>query len=608
MSAYYRFPEYKLASGRYILIEIFTQDVSAGIAAPYTDPAGRIDLTHNPWLQGGVPLADQAASPELGILSSDAADFSFYGGPLYDGKCLYCLIMEQPPDQYLWNIRYYTKPNAAATYSLRPQFWGLIKRATVDGDLLSVTRHELNKYKLTAENRVGLFDRVMISDWSIDWKTAPLAILPAAIYIDGLQLNNVLFSVPGSDPGWIISGYLRFLSIRDMLETMAANVALATTINKIDSVLSSWVFYGKDGSGVEHEYTFDDLVFISGTEIPPGHPKYAPNWYWHWSYFDHEKAMKFSVYQVNSLMQLLKQFLVPFGLTASIDVWHRTGESFLAIREVESRAGIVLRKLLREKKLTAGENSIRGITINVAEDGELSMNGTDGEQIDLCFMSATRLRAGERWTHQTGGVPDHDTDDLPCLFGSLYVYDATGNFVSNVTKIAVKSDGRDTTTVSPASVSLHNGGKMIAEACARYWFNNQNTTASRLGYYRREMQQLECRAFEIRDDIEGTVTGVATGKLVDAGKFVDDGDTYLYRRVRNQNSGAETVITAKDSDNQLSLADDVINFVTDPYVILGPRVDDFAEDAAGYRWRIMNLAVNDREGTSDFVLEGECYG
>jgi hypothetical protein len=610
MSAYYRFPDYRLASGRWIRVEIFTQDISSGISAPYTDAGGRVDLPFNPWLQEGVPMAKQVAQPELGLIGTDACDFSFYGGELYGGKCLYCLIMEQPPDQFVWNIRYYTKPDAAATFPLRPQFWGILDRPQVDGDLKSMTRHELNKYKLGASNRLSLFERVGISDWTIPWKTT-LAISPAAVYIDGLQLLDIMFTIPGSDSeDWIPSSCLRYLNLRDMLETMAAAIALATTVNKIDSVLSSWVFYGKDGSGVEHAYTFDDLVLTSGTEIPSGQP-FTPGWYWHWSYFDHEKNGDYSIYDVESLLQVFKQLIAPFGLTAFIDTWHRTGDSFLAVREVQSRAGVVVRHLLRDKTLSPGEGSAKGLTVNIANDESLTIESTDGKEFDLCFQSATRLRAGDRWTHPDGSNPSglsQDTDDLVCLFSSLYIYDSASNFVTNVTKIDVKTDGRDSLTVSPYAVTLVSGGKMIAEAVARYWFNPQNHLVSQLGYYRRDMQQLECRAHEIRDDIEGVTTNFVTGKLVCTRLFTEDEDTYLYRRVRNEDSGEETVITARDSDDQLSIADDIFALsFNHPFVILGPRVGDFAELPDGTQWDIRELTPNDRENTTDFLLETEAY-
>jgi hypothetical protein len=603
MSAYYRFPEYRLASGRYILIEMFTQDVSSGIAAPYTDAGGRVDLAVNPWIQGGVPMAKSIAQPVVGYIGVDACEFEFAGIPVYGTKCLYCLIMEQPPDQFVWNIRYYTKPNASASYPLRPQFWGIVERAVQYGEILSLTRHELNTYKLVARNRLALLDLVEISSWSIPWKTT-LALSPAHVYIDGEELHKIYFTTGDDRAEFINPTDMRFLNLRDMFETMAANIALTTTINRIDSVLSSWTFYGKDGAGVESEYTFDELVIASGVDLV-SHPLFGTDWYWHWSYFDHEKRGDYTVYAVGSLLQLLKQFLPPFGLTAQIDVWNRTGESYLSIHEVESRAGVVLRHLLREKSLETGENSTNGFTANVANDGETTFNSTSGEQLDVCFMSATRIRAGERWIQ--GGAYPRDTDDLLCLFGSLYIYDATGNFVTNVTKITVRNDGRAPTTVSPASVSLHNGGKMIGEATCRYYFNPQSLDVSRLGYYRREMQQLECRDHEIRDDISGTCTSIVANKLVSTGAFTADEDTYLYRRVRHESSGAIAVITARDSADALSLDADIMLFVSDPFVILGPSVGDFAELPDGHRWRIAEMTVNDRENTTDFLLETEAY-
>jgi hypothetical protein len=400
---------------------------------------------------------------------------------------------------------------------------------------------------------------------------------------------------------------MRFLNIKAMLNTIASAVALTTDANYLDTILSSWVFYGKNGSGVETAYTFNDLVIASGTDIT-AHGTFGTAWYWHWSYFDHEKNGDYSIYAVETLLQVFKQILAPFGLTAFIDVWHSTGESYLAVREVESRAGVVLRRLLRDKQLSPGEGSSKGVVVNIANDTELAIESTDGESIDLCFQSATRIRAGERWTHMTAGFQDRDTDDLVCLYSSLYIYDAAGNYVTNVTKIDVKNDGRDYVQVTPYSVSLTSGGKMIAEAVARFWFNPQNHTVSQLGYYRREMQQLEIRDFEIRDDVSGSTTNFITGKLVCTAKFPGDNDTYLYRRVRNQVTGAEALVTNRDDANTLALDADIFPSGSGvAFVVLGPRVGDFAELPDGNRWAIRELAVNDREGTTDFLLEAESY-
>lgn len=600
MSAYYRFPEYRLPSGRYIFVEIFTQDVSSGISAPYTNPAGRIDLPRNPWLQNGVPMAKEIAQPIAGTIGTDAADFSFAGLPLYNGKCLYCLIMEMPPDQFLWHIRYYTKPNAAASYPIRPQFWGVIERAVQDGDLLSMTRHELNRYKLTAINRLALLDRVEVADWSLPYQTT-LAIAPVKTYIDGLELRHIMFSDTGSED-WINADNMRFVSLKEMVNSMADDIALTTTVNALDTIRHSWVFYGKNGIGVEQPYTFDDLVIASGTHIT-GHPVFGTNWFWHYSYFDHEKNGEYSVYNVNTLLEIFKLLFAPLGLRASIEVHPATGESFIEVREIESRSGVIVRKVLREKQLSTGENSAKGITIEVANDSAMSMNGSDGEQIGCPFQSASKVRTTDTWQYVQG-----DARDIHCVYSSLYVYDAANNFVSNVTRIDVKADGLTGTTVNSSVTSYTTAGKLVAEACARYFYNNQNRTVSPLGYYRPWMRQLECRDYEIRDAVFGDTTHFVTNELVSTGAFPADEGTYLHRRVRNLVTGAEALVTAKVNDDALQVDADVFPIAGQKFIVYEPRVGDIAYLPDGSEWRIIEMAVNDRDGTTDYMLESECYG
>lgn len=603
MSAYYRFPEYRLASGRYIMVEIFTQDISSGISAPYTDPGGRVDLTVNPWLQEGVPLGTAKAQPAAGLIGSDAAEFAFAGIPVHGTKSLYTLIHEQPPDQFLWNIRYYVKASAAASYPTRPRFWGVIDRAIQYGELRSMTRHELNTYKMTATNRAALLGMVRVEDWTIPWKTT-LAITPSAVVIDGDALNKVLFTDDGSSE-FVNPTDMRFLSLRELVNSMADDIACTTSVNALDTIRSSWTFYGKNASGVETAYTADDLVVASGTDLV-GHSKFGTAWYWHWSYFDHEKRGDYSVYNAGTLLEVFKSLFAPIGLTASLEVTPHTGLTYIELREIESRAGVKLRYLLRDKTLSVGENSAGGFVVNIANDGEFALNGMDGEQIECPYMSAARIRAGERWVQ--GGLYPKDTDDLWCLYGSLWIYDSVAGHVTNVTKIDVKSDGRDSLTVGPASASLNTGGKLIAEAAARYWYNNQNTTVSRLGYHRPNMRELELRDLEIRDDVVGTTTGFATDSLACTGAFTDDGDTYLHRRVRNLVTGAESVVTAKVNDDMLSIDDDIFPSAGQAFIVLPPRIGDAAFLPDGSEWRIIEMSVNDREGTTDFLLESEAYG
>jgi hypothetical protein len=600
MSAYYRFPEYRLASGRYIMIEIFTQDISSGIAAPYTDAGGRIDLSVNPWLQESIPLAKQIAQPTVGYIGIDNCEFEFAGIPVYGTKSLYTLIVEQPPDEALWNIRYYTKPNAAASYPLVPAFWGIIDTAVQYGEMLSLTRHELNTYKFVAVNRLTLLGRVDIADWSVDYQ-GTLAVAPAKTYVDGYELAEFEFSDTGS-AFWVNPDNMRFILLTELLNSLGTEIALTTDVNMLGTIPHSWIYYGKDGSAIEHDYSFDDLVVASGTHIT-GHPVFGTGWFWHYSYFDHEKNGDYSLYNVNTLLEVLKQLLVPLGLRASIEVAPHTGDSYIEIREVESRAGVVLRRMLRDKQLSVGENSAKGITVEIANGSTLSLNGSDGEQIDCCYQNASKLRTTDTWQYTPGNVRD-----LHCLYGSLYAYDAGSNFVTSLTRIDVKTDGRTGATINSSATSYSNADQLVAMAAARYWYNMQNTTVNVLGYYRPWMRQLEVRDLEIRDIVTGVTTHFVTDEVVCTGAFPADENTYLHRRVRNLDTGAEAIVTGKVGSDALGVDADIFPSAGANFVVYPPRVGDIAHLPDGSEWRIIELTVNDRDGTTDYMLESECYG
>lgn len=587
-----RFPDYALPSGRVIRIELFKQKVAPTVEPPITSPVSY--PTVNPWLKGGEPVVTDSAAPAAGTFGIDSITLQYLGIPVLDGLSLYQIINSIADEDYLWSIRVMMR-TVPGQWPEVPLFWGYIESSEPAGELESYTDKSVNRYQLTARNMLAVLERVSVLDWItgfFQYNTPGLEIAPSLIRIDRYPLENILHLGE-----WRPSSMVRFVRFLDLVDSIGDAVAMPHPVNRIRSIRSSWEFYAMDAAGNLSAYTADDLCLASGVRTPT-------YWYWHYTLFDWEKHSRLSLFHCENILAVLKTLLVPLGLCASIET-EATDRTFLSVREPELSSGSYGVDLLRGAELSEGGNSRTGLRVVIASAGEIAVNSTGGESIDCPYMSASRIRAGERWTHKTGGTEDHDTDDLECLFGSLWVLDSATNEMRSVSRIVVHRDGEGSRTVDTSFYSpltLDNGSRLVAEAAAAYFYNNTHPDIDQLGVYRRSTKGLRVREYGLQDTVLGVAEITVSGRLYKTDAFPLPNEAYKYRRVRKLEDGAETTITGKTSNHELALADDI--FVAgDVFLILTDRPGDFKYMPDGLFWTIRSIARNTGENTTEYQLE-----
>lgn len=529
-----QFPAFQLPSGRWAKIDMSWQPtVGPGggtlIGQPYADTAEV--MTENPWADGGLPEPTEEAAPDAGLLEYDSVEFTFHNIPIAPGTddtALYELVMSRPPEEGVWNIRYWISASSApGSFSTPPQFWGIIEAADPAGDIHSLTEPSWNTYKLVARNTIALGERISVETWlnGTDGTNGYLQhatydkIPGSGVWIDGIELTHVFHNDGATKDAAVPTSAMRFFLLKDVLYSIGAAMGITAPINSAGTgtglVGHSWDYISissPDPDPVETPWDFDDLAIVSalyrsdGTQMVYDQSQ---------SFFSPAVGAQSqaSFWTCGNVLEVLKRILTPFGLVAAIRV-NTAGVRYLAVREVETgqiaNAGTVLRGM----QLDAGERAAYGFRVTTAMNSEL-VEGDGGDRaIDNSFMGATRLRI--RW--RAGKVGQ--TDDEHCVFQSIYAWDVLGNRMRSIFKIIPRRAGDEAVTeracmrVPPAvypnwnsdnlptppsakgdtwltEASAHEAGSVVAKACmAYYWNGHADPTTDPVGVYRRYMKKL----------------------------------------------------------------------------------------------------------------------
>lgn len=535
------FPAFQLPSGRWVRIDMAVQDLTPTVGQPYlTTP---VVAEVNPWAEGGLPEIVAAAAPDAGLMGGDSCEFTFHNVPIRPSEDLVTLaeiIAAHRPEDRIWNIRYWVSGDSAPeTFSTRPQFWGIIDSSEPTGDILRADEPTWSTYSLTARNAIMLGEKVTVEKWISTYLLHAIydKIPTNGVWIDGIPLIGILHD-DGGQPTWRPWVYLRYFLLIDILHTISQAIGITGPINGIGvgagTIHSSWDFIwldSPDPEPVETPEHIDKLCLACGIILDPDHlddyssipPPFNGNEIYQHEYglFDDRKLSPISFFNLGSVLEVLKRLLLPLGLVASVQVT-ALGERYMEVREVELDRTEEVEDLIEGMTVAEGEAAAYGFRVVTANNGEL-VDGESGDRsIDNIYMSATRLRLGDRWTHVRLGLQDHNTDDLNCLYSSPFIWDAENQLVRNVFKINVRRDGSPAVTARthmpfPPAVypnwndmdwekAMHEAGSVVAKACmAYYWNGNADPETDPVGIFRRYMKRLIWR--EARVDQLGSMPG-----------------------------------------------------------------------------------------------------
>lgn len=511
--AYYRFNEFKLPSGRWMYIELSSQDYQT---SPVTTPfQGTPDQCFaNPWAEGGIPAIEEEGPADAGLLGASSIDFTFHNIYVYGAspnfETLDDIIHGLQPERYVWHIRMYTRA-PGASYSLAPDFWGIIESSEQVGTAISELEKTWLTFQLGARNVLALGERISVNRWMSVHLTRTYDITPSnGVWIDGEQLQNI-FHDDGTTHGYWVKPFpssqgLRFFRLVDVIYTISEAMGITRPINDQGQGAGSvawyhtWDYIYNDGIQ-DYFFDFDDLCVVStfyhSISQPGGNPP-INGYDFAWTFFDPGGNSTITVYKLGNILEALKQFLVPFGLTASVRV-NSAGQRYLEVREVEWESGEFGANELEGIEYTEGMKSALGFRVVTANNGEIVDGESGDKSIDNPFMGLTRLRFGARWTHlhPITQQPARSTDDLACLFGGLYIYDQGNNKMLSVSKIQVRRSGYTglTTRDEPGWGSLcyptsttfnEEAASVVAKACLSYYWNGlYPESADTIGIYRR---------------------------------------------------------------------------------------------------------------------------
>lgn len=605
---YLRFPEIDLPDGRSMRIEMMTQMWHPSYADPDTSPLVRYDVDFNPFLVEGIPAPTEELAPSAGMMGGDSMDFSFLNIPIHSGLSQTLFdVMQQVSIDYVWHIRFYVR-EAAGSYSNRPEFWGIVDRSEPSGEQLWFDDDRSMVIGFSARNRMTIAEKISVQTWIDEHLLhATYDLNPTGgVYIDGTAMNKYAHDDGGMSRQWRSPSTLRFFRIVDIVQSISNAMGFDAPINggATASMRTSWGF--RRGGFTLTTHTLDDVCVVSRTELAaPGGPIYQHEW----GFFDDRSFSQASVFKLANVGEALKMFLVPFGLTASIE-YAIDGTPFMHVREVHRNAGMNVLRAIEGVTYEPSEGSRFGLRVVTADHGEYMITASDDESIDNPFMTASRLRTRSVWDQY-----DRQVDDIVCLYHSLFIWDAAQSKAHSVRDVIVSADGEGSIELNLEADWVTQrqpvfAGNQMARALSAYYFNpsedeNDASSSAPIGIYRTARIGMTYSEQLVVLDIEGTTTGGP--HLVSTGAFPLAADMYLHRLVMNMDTGQTARITAKVSDSSLQLSDGTVFPSTGiPFVIFAPRAGHY-KMVNGVRWRIHSLAKDFTQVRTEYKLERGVY-
>ena len=504
------FPAMKLRAGEYMRIGMELKEWTPDMDSPYP-VATPTAMTRNPWTLDGVPSSVDAAAADNGIFGSDAVEFTFYNVPIKSGSTdtLFDVLTSHDPLTHHWAV-YVWFSSSALSFPATPSWTAEADSIAPDGeapDLLSVQRM---RYKVAVRNWIAVGERIDIKRWFDgtggsdgflrhgdvwEWDYDPTASPPTldldvsgGVFIDGTQIEKIYHN-DGATQQWIWlgtpqngeqAGRLYFWKLHDILYEAGRAMGCTTGLNNAagtGTVDCPWQF---KAHGSATWYNFSDLIIPSGLAHSDGNTLVFDQSF---GLFDRTGQAPYSWWDAGNINEVVKSICLSFGMTASVELL--ATQVFLFIRETELDVGEVIdaADALVGVTVEEGMRTSYGFRVVINNNGEIAEGATDDRSLDIPFLSPSRIAHGGRWLIHAG-----DTDDLPCLYGSVFIYDATTKAALSIEKIRIARDGVNRVTASkympvPPDVSvditgltkqekiMYEAGSLIGKACMAYWFN-----------------------------------------------------------------------------------------------------------------------------------------
>lgn len=494
----------------YVQIEIGTQ-TKAPLQALTTIFSTVTDLTVCPFIS--LPKYKKARGSDMSLIGLQAMEFVF-SNIVVDGSgnTLYDLLEAEDPNETTWHFRLFFKQGASAYGN--PKFWGIVERADPKGSWVTLYDSSTWSFRFTVVDMATLLEEVTTFDIINTYLLhatydVPTGTTNAVVHLtnfdvsgDGIQSNaiNKIF-LPESPQGreWWEAGYIRFIRLRDIVRAIGESIGLNTDVNGGGSVDCStrWASYQAGSPGYADTLDpWDNLHVISAMYVD------WAEYYQQYGFFDQgdkevdREMSNASVFNTDTAIELLKRILIPFGLTARIQI-DASGTGYFYVSEYHHDAGHDFSdSYLVDAEIAPTDRAVAGMSVRALNGPEVALGKTNDRNVDIMFLGQARIVKTDRdWYKSYYSTGNWDVRDLQPLFQGVYARTgSTANFYA-IYKVVIKDAGRGIYTVTsnaggttaPSSYEVKKYGYagLFAWACLRYMYSRDSAATTRVGVNRR---------------------------------------------------------------------------------------------------------------------------
>ncbi len=321
------------------------------------------------------------------------------------------------------------------------------------------------------------------------------------------------------DPDWRTASQLRWFKIEDILQAASEFLDVPATV----SVDNDWDFIIFDGS-VEQAKSFGDLHIVSEVLDSGIHEQQN-------TFFDVGKANEISFYNAGSVLEMLKQIMLPFGNVIAFEL--SAGALKLFANQVASGVGITPSADAWQIPIEGGaaERFIEGMKVKTPNAGEYVQGSSgDGATAMKCiYMSSNRTPNDYDWINKGFGT----TQDTQAIYQSLWALHS-GTMYS-VFKVTPKTQGSGSASYT-ANFNDPDAGLVIAKGMNHYWMNFDDKVGTNpVGVYRPVMRRVKV-----------PLKGITNGRQGDHLNYVSK--AWFLRQIEMDLRNAKSFLTAETGE------------------------------------------------------------
>ncbi len=517
----FRFSELPIKGGGktvigYVMIELAKQTIArSGVATDDVPQYGTVDFD-NPTIVSerifiDIPEISYVSEPEIGAFGADNITFQCINRLIDPVTRMSNILFDESSLHAAWHIRLrYISNEVYSSYppSLRP--WISIFQGVLNSDDAAInmpSRDDPGTWIITVSavdclsqlddtsTSTNFFNRFLPhSSYSfqasngivLSWLEAGLPRSQQLLHIDIMQSDNQWqgFNTPSS---------LWFIKLRNIVQAISNSIGITAQANSGVSSGNTWEFIAFDGSS-DRTFSWDELCVVSGIKTSSG------PWHQEHGFFDAEGKSVVSLYNCGSALEMLKQIVIPFGMSAYIG-FDAAGNRCLCYDEIQHFQSNTLPDWYIPAQRIPARRALFGMTIATpgCEDYRCGTHGDGATAIRNIFLTAAGIPNCFQWRTNPAGAYPGRCDDYRSVVRSLYAFDSNEGKVYSIYKINVRTDGRSGNCGYGQNIAAEynhpDAARLLSIACAAYYFcpyiPASGAYYSDIGIYRRRISRIQ---------------------------------------------------------------------------------------------------------------------